>query len=133
MWKKIKAALQRLWEKVRAFWDKHVSSLGQIKKALESMKQRVGESSGKLKDKAYIEEAPAGLDDALGFEGDISVKSIETVINTHKDLLETSEEVVNTTAAFNNTATTKIDDPVAAIKALSSVKDAKTGKLVVVS
>ena len=130
MWKKIKSALQRLWEKVRAFWDKHVSSLGRIKKALESMKQRVGESSGKLKDKAYIEEAPAGLDDALGFEGDISVKSIETIINTHKGLLDTSEEVVNITAGFNATASSKIDDPVAAAKALNSVKDFKTGKLV---
>ena len=130
MWKKIKSALQRLWEKVRAFWDKHVSSLGRIKKALESMKQRVGESSGKLKDKAYIEEAPAGLDDAFGFEGDISVKSIETIINTHKDLLDTSEHVVKDTADFNAIASSKIDDPVAAVKALGTFKDVKTGKLV---
>lgn len=130
MWKKIKAALSRMWEKIRAFWDKHVSSLGRIKKALESMKAKVGESSGKLKDKAYIEDAPSGLAEAIGFEGDISVKSVEKIINTHKTLMDTSDVIVKVAEAFNAAAASNIGNPDAAAKALGGVKDRSVGPVV---
>lgn len=130
MWKKIKAALQNLWTKVKAFWEKHISSLGRIKKALESMKQKVGESSGKLKDKAYIDEAPSGLVEAVGFEGDISVSTITKIITTHKTLLDTTSEIVAATDAFNNKAAAKIIDPKGAADSLSGVKDYSVGPVV---
>lgn len=130
MWKKIKAALTRNWEKVKAFWDKHVSSLGRVKKALDSMKTKVSESSGKLKDKAFIEDAPSGLRDAVGFNGDISVKSISTIIATHKKLLDSSEELVAAADAFNKLASTDITNPAAAAKALGKLPDMKVGPVV---
>lgn len=130
MWKKIKAALQRLWEKVKAFWDKHVSSLGRIKKALESMKARVGESSGKLKDKAFIEDAPSNLVEAVGFNGDISVKSISSIIDAHDGMVGTADKVVAAADAFNKAAASNITDPAAAAKALGSLGDLKFGPVV---
>lgn len=104
MWKKIKAALQNLWTKVKAFWDKHISSLGRIKKALESMKTKIAESSGKLKDKAYIETAPNGLVDAVGYKGDISVKTFGEFIETHGKLLRASGEISALTQSYNQKA-----------------------------
>ena len=93
MWKKIKAALQRLWEKAREFWDKHVSSLGRIKKALTSAKSNLGNSSGKLKDKAFIEEAPSALMEAFGFKKDISVAEIKNVIKVHNALTDNADKI----------------------------------------
>lgn len=46
LWAKIKSALNSLWEKVKAFWDKHISSLGRSLKALESMKEKVNQLKG---------------------------------------------------------------------------------------
>jgi len=104
MWRKIKAALQSLWAKVKAFWAKHVSSLGRIKKALESMKSKVGSSSGKLKDKAYIEEAPSGLKDAFGFSKDVSVDSIKAVIASHRNFTKGADDIAKHIQAMNNVA-----------------------------
>jgi len=130
MWKKIKAALTRNWEKVKAFWDKHVSSLGRVKKALDSMKTKISESSGKLKDKAYIEEAPSSLREAVGFNGDISVKSISTIIVTHKELVDTSEKLVGAADAFNKSASSNISNPEASAQALGKWPDKTVGPVV---
>jgi len=86
LWKKIKAALVRLVEKAKAFWDKHFSSLGRVKKALEATKQKVSESSGKLKDKAYVEEAPSALVEAFAGDKDITDKVVDAYISAHAAL-----------------------------------------------
>ena len=51
LYEKIKAALTNMWTKITDFWDKHISTLGRVKKALESMKTKVASSSGKFKDR----------------------------------------------------------------------------------
>lgn len=131
LWKKIKAALTRLWEKVKAFWDKNGSSLGRVKKALESMKRSVGESSGKLKDKAFIEEAPTALHDAVGFDGDISIKSFQSVLAAHTSLVDSSESVVEATNKFNAAAGANLSDIEGGIAELSKIgAGKKTGRLV---
>lgn len=84
MWKKIKAALMKLWEKVKAFWNIHFSNLGRVKKALDSMKKRVADSSGKM-EKAYVEEAPSGLASAFVGKDDISASTVEGFISAHVD------------------------------------------------
>lgn len=131
LWKKIKAALTNLWAKVKAFWEKHISSLGRIKKALESAKAKVSASSGKLKDKAYLEEAPGYLADAFGHVGDISVKTIKEVITAHEELLVTSDEVIKSTQEWNNIAS-KSNVQADAMSEFSKVKNfnSKTGVLV---
>lgn len=131
MWKKIKAALQNLWTKVKAFWDKHISSLGRIKKALESMKTKISESSGKLKDKAYIEEAPGAISDAFGHVGDVSVKTIQEVIKAHGTLVDTSTEVAELTTRYNTrAASSQVSDLKSAIDSLKGEVKYETGVLV---
>lgn len=83
LWKKIKAAVQGLWERVKAFWDKHFSSLGRIRKAIDSTKDRVSESSGKIKDKAYIDEAPSSLSEAFAGKNDISASVVKGYLANH--------------------------------------------------
>lgn len=133
LWKKIKAAMSRLWEKVKGFWDKHLSSLGRVKKALESMKRSVGESSGKLKDKAFIEDAPSFLTDAVG-GGDISSKSFDAFVTAHTALLSASSDIVTKTTDFNNSATAGVASDEAAITAavnkIKGTAPAKSGKLI---
>ena len=133
LWKKIKAAMSRLWEKVKGFWDKHLSSLGRVKKALESMKRAVGESSGKLKDKAYIEDAPSFLTDAVG-GGDISSKSFDAFVVAHTALLSASSEIVTKTTDFNSSATAGVASDEAAITAavnkIKGTAPAKSAKLI---
>lgn len=104
MWKKIKAALENLWKKVKAFWAKHLSSLERVKKALESAKTNLSSSSGKLKDKAYIEDAPIFLKDAFGFDKDVSVSTIKTIIKTHADLGKKSDELTRIVQVMNAAA-----------------------------
>lgn len=128
LWKKIKAALTNLWAKVKAFWDKHLSSLGRIKKALESMKKKVGESSGKLKDRAYIEEAPTGLSDAVG-GGDISAKTFNAFVTSHKALLKSAQEVADAAKTFNDAATAGVGSSSVEIgNAINKIKGSAPGK-----
>lgn len=130
MWKKIKAALDNLWTKITAFWEKHISSLGRIKKALESMKTKISESSGKLKDKAYIEEAPSYLADSAGHSGDISVKTLKDLITAHQGILKTAADVSTKTQDFNQKASGSITDPKASAEALGTKSNSKSGVLV---
>lgn len=104
LWKKIKGALTRLWEKAKAFWDKHISSLGRAKKALESMKAKVSESSGKIKDKAYIDEAPSSLVDAFPGSGDLSSNLIGKYIGTHRKVTDSSQKFNDEIATVNAAA-----------------------------
>ena len=129
LWKKIKAALTNLWAKVKAFWAKHVSSLGQVKKALESMKQKVGSSSGKLEGKAYVEEAPGSLGDAFGHAGEISTKSIESVIAQHANLTESADAFVKKVEALNAIAADKAATP-SALENVAKLQSTSSGPLV---
>lgn len=82
LWAKIKAALTSLWNKVKEFFGKHVSDLGRAKKAIESMKRRISNSSGKM-EKAYIEDAPSSLVNAFVGDVDISSAVVSEFIKRH--------------------------------------------------
>lgn len=97
MWKRLKAAMVRMWEKVKAFWAKHVSSLGRVKKALEATKAKVKASSGKLNGKAFIEKAPSGLVSAFAGKGDLDAKAVQAYIDAQQEIA--SGAVVTTKAA----------------------------------
>jgi hypothetical protein len=105
-----------MWEKIKAFWAKHISTLGRVKKALDSMKAKVAASSGKFKDKADLEQAPAGLADAFPSKGAIDSKAVGGFIQAHADMTGTVEEVIATISTTN----VKAADAVAAAKAAST-------------
>lgn len=115
LWKKIKAALSNLWAKVKAFWEKHISTLGRVKKALESMKQKVSASTGKLEAQAYVESAPGGIASAFGFGGkDVLDSSIADVISAHEDAGKTVDEIT----AMGSKAAKAAADAIAATQAI---------------
>jgi len=93
MWKKLKAALIKLWQKAKAFFDKHFSSLARVKKALESMKAKVSASSGKISEKAYIEEAPSSLAEAFAGKSDISASTVEAYVAAHTEAARATSEI----------------------------------------
>lgn len=102
LWKRLKAALTKMWEKAKAFWDKHVSTLGQVKKALESAKAKVKASSGNLKNKAFIEKAPGGLASAFAGKGDIDTARVQSYITAQGQLSDTNNVIVNAIAAMKS-------------------------------
>lgn len=128
MWKKIKAALQRLWDKARQFWDDHVSSLGRIKKALMSAKDRLSKTTGKLKDKAHLEDAPGYLAEAFGFDKDISVASIKTVVKTHAALTKTSDAINAEIEGLNSAAEAALKADQPTFDAIQSLLEKESGK-----
>ena len=91
LWAKIKAALTNIWDKAKAFFDKHLSSLGRIKKALESAKSKLSESSGKVKGEAYLDEAPSSLAAAFAGKDDITPTTINKYITAHGAAITAAE------------------------------------------
>lgn len=80
LYKRIKAALERLWTKVKAFWDKHISAVGRMKKAIESMKKKVKATGNKLKGSPVVESIPSSLARAFDAEGELKSADVSKVI-----------------------------------------------------
>ena len=122
MWAKIKASLTNIWTKVKAFWAKHVSTLGRVKKALESMKAKVSSSTGKLTGQAFVDEAPSGLVSAFAGKDDINAKTVGDYIARHKVYTGESSEVTTTV--------TKLNEVAASIKDLKDFTNPQFGRAV---
>lgn len=101
LWKRLKAALNKLWEKAKAFWENHVSTLGRVKKALESAKTKVKASSGKLKGQAFVEKAPSSLVSAFAGKGDLDVKRVQSYIDAQKQLQASSTFIASAIGTLN--------------------------------
>ena len=118
LWKRIKARLSGLWEKVKAFFEKHVSSIGRVKKALEAMKVKVSDSSGKFKGNSYLDVAPSGLVEAFANSSDISAGVVATYINTHREQSAEFLKIEKITTSFTDgLADFKADNAVKTLEA----------------
>lgn len=118
LWKRIKARLSGLWEKVKAFFENHVSSIGRVKKALEAMKVKVSDSSGKFKGNSYLDVAPSGLVEAFASSSDISAGVVATYINTHRDQSAEFLKIEKITTSFTDgLADFKADNAVKTLEA----------------
>lgn len=100
LWKRIKAALSSLWEKVKAFFEKHVSSLGRVRKALEAMKTKVSESSGKFKGSSQIENPPSSLVEAFAGDTDVSPGVVAKYIAAHNNVSQETIKIEKFTESF---------------------------------
>ena len=80
LWKKIKAALTKLWEKTKAMWAKHISATGRMVKALESMKAKVKSSSGKVNGKPYLDKLPSSLASLYKGTGDLTIQEVQSYV-----------------------------------------------------
>ena len=121
LYEKIKAALTNMWTKIKAFWAKHISTLGRVKKALEAMKTKVASSSGKFEGRAQLDEAPSSLVDAFAGTGSLNTTVITKFIDTHNTATGTSKEMTDKVTTFNGKLNptpldvTAVDSPITAI------------------
>ena len=109
LWAKIKSAVSNLWKKVTEFWAKHLSSLGRIQKALESMKKKVAASKGEFKGTSILEKAPSGLVSLFPGTGNLSHGRIATVIKSHSDAHTSFATVANSTEKLGNDLVTALN------------------------
>lgn len=83
LYKRIKAALERMWNKMKAFWEKHVSNVGRMKKAIKDMKSKVRSSKGKLKGAPFIDSVSGGLLRAFNAKAELSLADVEKTLSAH--------------------------------------------------
>lgn len=131
MWKRLKAAMVRMWEKVKAFWAKHVSTLGRVKKALEATKAKVKASSGKLNGKAFIEKAPSSLVSAFAGKGDLTVASVQFYLDSQKTIAAGATTTTDLLEAVGKNATDIAALRTAVGRTVSTIKADKTGIAIV--
>lgn len=87
LYKRIKAALERLWKKIKAFWDKHFSTLGRLKKAAVEMKKRVAKLK-ELKGAPFIDTMPGAFATAFFPDGELTIKDVAKTESALADLRE---------------------------------------------
>lgn len=80
LWKRIKAALDKLWVKMKDFWNKHLSNIGRLRAAAESLKKKVSKVSEKGQKSAFVEKAPSSLRSAFPGKGDIDAAAVLDVV-----------------------------------------------------
>lgn len=80
LYERIKAALKRMWEKAKAFWNKHFSTLGRMKKAVVVLKKKAGQVKT-LKATPFIEKMPSAFGAAFGPSGELTAKDVVSRID----------------------------------------------------
>lgn len=83
IWEKIKSAIASLTKKITDFWQKHLSSLGRVRKAVDAMKKTVSGMGKNLKGSAFVEKAPGGLKSAFPADTDISAALVMAYLANH--------------------------------------------------
>ena len=84
LWEKIKNAFKSLWKKITDFWDKHISTLGRIRKSLVSMKGAISNNKYEMQGDGRIEKTPSSLLTTFASDkGDLTTKVISTYIKSH--------------------------------------------------
>ena len=109
LYEKIKAALKNMWTKIKEFWNKHISTLGRVKKALEAMKTKVTSSSGKIKGSSQMEEAPSSLVNAFAGKGAINTTAIDKFIKAHVAMVALAADTSEKISDLNKVATAKVN------------------------
>lgn len=119
LWDRIKAAIKGLWEKIVAFWNKHVSTLGRLLKAIESMKDKVSAASSKTRSAKANEDlkCPSSLANIFQTGDYLGLQDVKKIIEEHNsktDALKTGivgvyESQTNSINAFDITTTVTND------------------------
>jgi hypothetical protein len=116
LWEKIKASLSSLWDKITAFWNKHISNLGRLLKALEASKNKAAQ----LKGNPTLEsvEVPSSLRNVFPTTGSLDVDKVKKYLTNVSNLISSSNaaNTINTIYSF----TTEL---VNATQSTSSIKD----------
>ena len=124
LWKKIKAALTKLWGKMKDFWAKHVSASGRMVKAVESMKSKVKAASGKISGKAYLDKAPSSVAAYYKTSKDVNATVVKDAlfdVAMFEEMSKSNEQFATKIATIANSAMS--DANKANLALLAAVKD----------
>lgn len=124
LYEKIKAALSNMWTKIKAFWAKHISTLGRVKKALEAMKTKVSSSSGKIEGRSVIDEAPSSMIDAFAGTGSLGAAAVSKYVEAHAGYTKSSAQNNASITGFNTAAANINANPGGRNNAATQVRDA---------
>lgn len=92
IWEKIKAALKMLWDKVVKFWNKHLSAVGRVQKALISTRKKMKALKG-TPDYAKTHKAPSGLIRMFPTASVIDDKVVKEYITVHGEAHNTVSRI----------------------------------------
>lgn len=82
LWERIKAAVKKMWDKIVAFWDKHVSTVGRLVKATKSMDKKIQDASTKAPKEDFKDEkpCPASLANLFQFGSTLTSKEVKDAL-----------------------------------------------------
>lgn len=96
LWEKIKNAFKSLWKKITDFWDKHISTLGRVKKSLASMKEAINNNKHEMGGDGRIEKVPSSLLSTFaGLSNNLTEKDITSYIQIHHNASNDFVKVLN--------------------------------------
>ncbi len=124
LWERIKAAIKSVIEKVKAFYAKHVSSMGRSIKALESMKAKITQNKGKIVGPRF--KAPAALKSAFPTSTTLKASDLDTYVSRHQaqtalikgKKFDSFNEILNTATSMIAGTITEAKYPDTAVDAL---------------
>lgn len=90
MWDKVKKLFVRIYESVKAFFTRHFTRLGRLKKKLENLKEVIGETPKDLK-QVNLDTVPSSLTSKFPYSGTISETTVERTLETAKLLVDILE------------------------------------------
>lgn len=109
IWEKIKAALKMLWDKVVKFWNKHLSAVGRVQKALISTRKKMKALKG-TPDYAKTHKAPSSLIRMFPTASVIDDKVVKDYITAHGNAHNTVSSFNKLSRSYAATIAGKIKD-----------------------
>lgn len=109
MWERIKAAIKAIWQAIKDFWKKHISTMGRLLKALEKAKRRARDINGSPDAAAKVKVSP-GLQRTFFGKENLSAKLVKEYTARQKAATGATVELLKELTRVTSQAVTKTED-----------------------
>lgn len=106
MWERIKAAIKAIWQAIKDFWKKHISTMGRLLKALEKAKRRARDINGSPDAAAKIKVSPSLQRTFFGKEN-LSAKLVKEYTERQKFATSATVQLLKDITDINNEVVSK--------------------------
>lgn len=86
LWDKVKTLFKKIYESVKAFFTKHFTRMGRLKKKLENLKEVLKETDKDIK-QLNLDKVPGPISKAFPFEGVITEDTVKTSLDIVKGVI----------------------------------------------
>lgn len=86
LWDKVKTLFKKIYDGVKAFFVKHFTRMGRLKKKLENLKEVLAETDKDIK-QINLDKVPGPISKAFPFEGDISTDTVNKMLDVVKGVI----------------------------------------------